>query len=122
MTGKPLALFYKTSLNWNTKKSIVQDIIKIRKIRDEYSWFFDGKKIEIIKTDNPKVLGFYKKIDVGEMLAIFNSNFYRKESFQLKLKNDAPWENLISGETINFSRINTLGRGKFLLAIRLFSG
>lgn len=117
LKDKPLALFYKTSLNWSTSKSIVHQLQEIEAIRVEYPWIFDGKNIELLTTDNPKILGFRKVNGTNELIVLFNTNFYRKETFKIQANSNTNCHDLINGNIYDFSKKSILGRGKLLLAL-----
>ncbi len=116
LADKPLALFYKTSLNWNTRKHIIDTVTKIQKLRVQYPWIFDGKNLELMETDNQKVLGFYNKKSGKEAIILFNTNFSQKESFSIKTVKAKIWRDLISENPYDFTKLITLGSGKVLFA------
>ena len=82
LSHEKLALFYKASLNWESK-NILDFMIKTAKLTVKYPWIFDGLDLELLKTSNKKVLGYHKKSVQQEAIILFNTNFHRKEHFSL---------------------------------------
>ena len=56
-------------------------MIKTAKLTVKYPWIFDGLDLELLKTNNKKVLGYHKKSVQQEAIILFNTNFHRKEQF-----------------------------------------
>ena len=117
LVDKPLALFYKTSLDWSTPRTIIPQIEKLNELRIKYPWIFDGINIELSKTDNPKVLGFQKIDGNKKMIVLFNTNFHRRETFRISSISGKNFEDLIVGINYDFSKKIALGKGKLIMTL-----
>ncbi len=117
LNDQKLPLFNKSTLNWVTKNHIISVIQKIEPIKEKHPWIFDGQNLEIVSTDNSKVLGFHKKEGHQNFMVLFNTNFYRSESFHLKEKIDKKWIDLFENKPLELRPKITLGPGKILFVI-----
>lgn len=117
LKDQPLALFYKTSMNWTTGNHIISFMIRLEQIRQAYPWIFDKKNLSLIKTTNPKVLGFMKKQGYKQFFALFNTDFYHSTNFQVEDLNHNQWLDLIGNSRLDSSKEITLKTGAVLLAL-----
>ena len=116
-TNQPLALFYKSALIWDTNTNIVSFIIKISAIKLRYPWIFDGENISILKTSNPKVLGFQKTHSTKHSIVLFNTNFYRKEKFSIDDRIGFRYLDLLKDKKSHLSDADVMNPGEVLLAL-----
>jgi glycosidase len=112
-----LPLFYKNSLNWDTKSSIIPWILKIQDLRIHRPWVFDKKDIAPLVSGNPKVIGFIKKHTQGMVIALFNINFHQKEKFNIAHPDTERWIDLLDGRTYDLESGCDIAAGKFILAL-----
>jgi len=117
LNDQKLPLFNKSALSWETKNHIVTAIKKIESLKEKHPWIFDGQNLEIISTDNSKVLGFYKKEKQQQLMVLFNTNFYRTESFHLKNNIGKKWLDIFEKKPRELKSKITLGPGKILFLI-----
>lgn len=115
LSSEPLALFYKSVLNWGTKEHIVDFVMKVAEIRIKNPWIFDGLGLSILTTNNKKVLGFVKKNKNKCAVILFNTNFYKKELFTTKLT--SAYHDLLGDKKLSLDHENILGPGKVIIAI-----
>ena len=115
--NQSLALFYKSALNWDTRTNIVSFIIKISAIKLRYPWIFDGKNISILKTSNPKVLGFQKTHSTKHCVVLFNTNFYRKEKFSIDDRIGFTYLDLLRDKESHLRDADVMNPGEVLLAL-----
>ncbi len=116
--NKKLPLFYKNALHWDSQSNIISFIQIIASIRKRESWIFDKKDVELIKTNNPKVLGFIKKQGKKQIIILFNTNFNRKEAFDLPVDFVGEYNDLILKRNIQISENNMIKKGDVLFALQ----
>jgi len=113
-----LPLFFKSSMQWDTSANIVAYVKKINAIRLEYPWIFDSMSVELITTSNPKVLGLQVIHQKQTAIALFNTNFHRKEQFEVEGDIINHYIDLIQGSKFDLSKTHMLEKGSVLLALR----
>lgn len=91
--------------------------MKVGEIKAKYPKIFNGKHLSILRTNNQKVLGFLKKDKNIISVILFNTNFYRKERFCVKLNMNVLFYDLLKERNIDFSNSIELKRGDTLLSI-----
>jgi hypothetical protein len=114
---KRLPLFYKNAMNWDTRSGMQPFIQKLAGIKKRYPFIFDKKLLSILKSDNPKVLGFKTTSKGRNAIVLFNTNFHKKEVYEVSGMSSPVYVDLLSEKKINFSGSNTLSRGGILLAL-----
>jgi starch synthase (maltosyl-transferring) len=114
---EPLALFYKTGMNWTTKNHIISFISRFQKIKEAHPGIFDGNDLSLTKTNNPKVPGFLKKLEDRYFMVLFNTDFYRAAHFELVEPASDHWLDLIRNCRIDRSNKITLKAGAVLFAL-----
>ncbi len=115
LSSEPLALFNKTSLDWDTSENSVGFMMKIEQIKVKYPWIFDGYGMSILNTSNKKVLGFMIETQDQNAVILFNVNFYRKEQFTTRLTSD--YLDLLQDKKPLKVHENILLPGKVIIAI-----
>ena len=118
-SNQRLALFHKTSLNWENQSTIVSFIRKISHIKSQYPWIFSKKPLSILQTDNPKVLGFEIKEKERRVIILFNTNFYKKEIFSLDKRKNMIYHDLLHDKSFRFDNKNEVERGGIIMAIQI---
>lgn len=116
LAGKPLPLFYKNSLGWNSKANIIDFIKTIAALRQKHLWIFEGKNISILETTNRRVLGIMKHYRKKSAMILFNTNFYRNEFFSIP-RYSGKTIDLISKQHLDFSGTIQINKGGFLITI-----
>jgi glycosidase len=114
----PLPLFWKNSLNWETKSGIIRDIIFLQDIKNKHPWIFDKKNLTTIKSGNHKVAGFYKRHKKEDLIVLFNTNFSRKQKFTLGQPFTGIWTDLIGNDTFQFDEECEIAAGKVIICLR----
>ena len=115
LSTQQLPLFFKNAMDWNTDSTIIPFIQSIARIRIAHPWIFSGGGLSILKTDNHEVLG-YKILDGSKKaIVLFNTNFYRKEDFNIDWRKN--YFDLIHEKNMVFKEKNSLKKGSFVLAI-----
>lgn len=113
-----LPLFWKNALNWETKSTIIPDLIKMEANKKSYPWIFDKKNISILMSNNPRVCGFLKKHKYGHVIALFNTNFSKKETFSLHESHAGIWKDLVGNSHYHFDQECEIAAGRVVLALR----
>lgn len=113
-----LALFYKTSLCWESY-NIIAYIKKTAELVAEYPWIFNGKNLELLETSNSKVIGYYKKNKHNEAIILFNTNFYTNEVFGFsKSSNFGKYEDLLTQENFDTNQELNMKSGQVILGVK----
>lgn len=115
LSTQHLPLFFKNAMNWNTESAIIPFIQIIARTRSAHPWIFSGKHLSILKTDNPKVLGFEIRNRSKQAMILFNTNFHNKEAFNSNDRNN--YYDPINEKNMVFNEQNVLKKGDFVLAI-----
>lgn len=116
LAHEKLALFYKTALDWESD-NIVQFIKKIAKIVADNPWIFDGLNLELLETSNKKIIGYYKKYRQKEVVIIFNTNFYHKETFR-ESSISGTYYDLLKQEFLEIKHSSSMKAGQVILATK----
>ncbi len=114
-SNQRLALFYKNGMNWDTKLNIVNFIHKVSHIRTQDPWIFNNKDIAVLATDNRKVLGFEIGNNKNKAIALFNTNYHKKEWFDVSNIQHNNFLDLFHEKRIAFKNNNALSKGAFVL-------
>lgn len=119
LSRQPLALFYKTSLHWDLRSAMIAFLQKTAKIKHQNPWIFNKKGLISYRTGNPKVLGYRKETSKKAALILFNTNFYRKESFAVSSDISGSYKSLLDGGVdITLSNTHHLRAGQVVMLIR----
>lgn len=118
LSHEKLALFYKTSLNWESVH-ITSFVRKTSELATSYPWIFDGANLNLLETSNKKIIGYYKKNKYHEAIILFNTNFYKKEHCMLhKAKDSGKFIDLLTDEIFETSNSISLKAGKVMIGIK----
>jgi glycosidase len=114
LQGEQLALFYKSALHWDSN-NIIPFVRKLNAIKKNHTWIFDRKGVEVQMTSNPKILGLKKNHGNKICLALFNTNFYRKESFSIEGHEKQQWLDLLEEKQYKLDKDMNLPAGRVVL-------
>ncbi len=118
LSHEKLALFYKTSLRWESK-NILEFIIKTVKLIENYPWIFDGLDLELLETSNKKVLGYHKKSIDQDAIILFNTNFYTKEQFELPASSaSGKYYDLLTADFLEMKPPFSVNAGQVIMGVK----
>lgn len=118
LSHKKLALFYKTSLNWELD-NITSYIRKAAELVKAYPWIFDEVNLTLLETSNKKILGYYKKNKHKEAFILFNTNFHKNEKWMFeKSLISGNYYDIVKDRHIDINNLDSMQAGQVMIGIK----